>query len=242
MKLEADALYVQLRDLVATMPDLARDWAKPEGQKWLGRAAALVEAQGNRADILFLTTATNSLGSTLHQGNLTQIIAIVHRALARAELAAPAGLQGQFIAAGESLSALAAVAKVLARSTRELLIVDAYADSTLFTDFAVTAPAGVLVRVLSVDREARKAELTPVVERWRQQYAGIRPIEVRLTQGASLHDRLIMIDRREAWVAGQSFNGMAQRSHTSILRADDDLAGLKVTAYEAIWASAVPLP
>ena len=36
-----------------------------------------------------------------------------------------------------------AVAKVLARAKKDLLLVDGYADQTIITDYAITAPEGV---------------------------------------------------------------------------------------------------
>ena len=58
---------------------------------------------------------------------------------------------------------------------------------------------------------------------------------------AVLHDRLILIDGKEAWSVGQSFNVMAQKSHTSIEQSDPELAAMKIQAYEAIWTTALPL-
>ena len=64
---------------------------------------------------------------------------------------------------------------------------------------------------------------------------------MRVAPAASLHDRIILVDGAEAWIAGQSFNGMAQRAHTSVVQTDAELATRKVEAYGAIWDSATPL-
>ena len=40
---------------------------------------------------------------------------------------------------------------------------------------------------------------------------------------------------------GQSFNGLVQRAHSSIMRADDELPAQKLAAYGTIWDAAVPL-
>jgi hypothetical protein len=50
-----------------------------------------------------------------------------------------------------------------------------------------------------------------------------------------------MVDGKTAWVLGQSFNKLAERAHTSLVRMSPDAAVLKIDAYEAMWASAVPL-
>jgi hypothetical protein len=242
MKMDAESIYLQLGHLVATMPDLGGGgWATPEGRMWLGRAAALIGAVGNIADQVQFNVACDGLGNVLHSQNVQTIISILHRALANAELAAPAALQGQFISAGDTLSAFAVVAKVFSRAKADLLLVDVYADQTIITDFAVTAPEGVQVRILGADKESRKATLRPAVERWAQQFATSRPLSVRVAPAASLHDRLVLVDGSEVWALGQSFNGMALRAHTSIIRADPELAAQKVVAYGAIWDAAVPL-
>jgi hypothetical protein len=135
------------------------------------------------------------------------------RALARAELEAPASAHGSFIFAGDELDAYAAVAKVLERAKKDILMVDRYADHIIITDFAVTAPEGVPVRILGGNKEARKQTSRPAVERWAQQHGAVRPLEVRVIRETKLHDRLIVIDGVEAWSPHQSFNGMAKYVH-----------------------------
>jgi hypothetical protein len=242
MTTDPETLYLQLRRLVATMPDLAGAPITPELRQWLGRAAALVEVAGDVLDASKLRTSADSLDSHLLRGtHANAIVSILHRVLARAELKAPASAQGSFIAAGDTLNAFAAVAKVLERAKKDILMVDAYADQTIITGFAVTAPDGVTLRILGADRETRKMTLRPAVANWVQQFGPSRPIEVRVAPQADLHDRLILIDGAEAWSAGQSFNGMAQKSHTSIEQSDPELAAMKIQAYEAIWNRAQPL-
>ena len=235
-----EALYLQLRRLVATMPNLADDPITSEMSQWLGRAAVLVEASGDGMDALKLRTAADNLNSAIRTRNAGTIVSVVHRALARAEATAPASAQGAFIAAGDTLNAFAAVAKVLARAKRDILMVDAYADQTIVTDFAVTAPESVCVRILGANKEARKQAMRPAVERWCRQFPG-RVLTVHVASQSVLHGRLFLIDATEAWSAHQSFNGMAQSSHTSIELSNPDLAAMKIQAYEKIWADAQPL-
>lgn len=243
MPLNPESLYLQLRRLVASMPDLHNAPITPEMSQWLGRAAVLLEESGNLYDAITVKAAADTLGDerlSTRAPRANTIVSVVHRALARAEMNAPASAQGAFIAAGDTLNAFAAVSKVLARAKKDILMVDAYADQTIITDFAVTAPEHVAVRILGANKEARKQSMRPAAERWAQQFAG-RPLAVRVAPQASLHDRLILIDGTEAWSAHQSFNAMAQSSHTSIEQSDPELAAMKIQAYEAIWDSAAPL-
>ena len=105
MSLTPEALYLQLGSLVAEMPDLANGPITPEVNRWLGRAITLVEATG--ADTAALKTAVQFLAiPDVREFNAQGIAATVHAALAKAELEAPAAVQGSFIAAGHTFDAL----------------------------------------------------------------------------------------------------------------------------------------
>ncbi|MDO3558274.1 hypothetical protein [Ralstonia pseudosolanacearum] len=241
MSLDPESLYVHLGRLVETMPDLTGPGPiSAEAHQWLGRAAALVEASGDVADHVTFKVAAQNLESPLRATNAQAIAAIAHRALARAELKAPAAAQGAFIAVGESFSAVAAVSKVLATARQTVLVVDPYADAKALTDFAVLAPEGVQIRILS-DAGTVKPSLKPAAESWAKQYNSARPLEIRLAPARSLHDRMITVDDAQAWTLTQSLKDFAARSPASIVRVDAETAGLKIGAYAAIWQGATAL-
>lgn len=241
MKIDPETLYHQLKNLLATVPDLGGSgWTTIEARQWLGRASALVEADGNLAEIAHFVVATNSLGTVTHASHVQTILSILYRAWARAELAAPAAVHGSFIPVGAAFSALAAVSKILGTAKRSVMIVDPYADANLLTEFAILAPEGTQVHVLA-DQEHHKPGLKPAAESWSRQYSSTRPLEVRLSSARSLHDRLILVDGSDAWTVGQSFNALAKRAPTSLVRADSDTSQMKVEAYLQTWASAAPL-
>lgn len=243
MKIDPAALYLQLANLIETMPDLdAGRPYPPETMQWLGRAEALVRASGDASATVAFHHKAQTLGdAVLGRGNAHAIRALLYGALAQAELSAPAAAQGTFIAAGDTFTAFAAVAKVFQRAKRQLLLVDKWAEPSILTDFAVTAPEGVEVRILTALKEARRVLLRPAVERWQAQFASARPIVVRMAQPALLHDRLILVDETEAWVLQQSFNHLAEATHTSISRTDAELAAAKAEAYSVLWDGAEPL-
>lgn len=241
MNLDPEALYHQLGHLVANMPDLrVEDYSSPANLLWLGRATVLVEAASGLAEKVQIAAASELLSNRALRKDAVQTISvIVFRALAKAELSAPATAQGSFIPVGEAFSALSAVSKVLGTATQSIMIVDPYADANLLTDFAVLAREGVQIFALA-DQAHHKPGLAPAAASWAQQYTK-RPLEVRLAPARSLHDRLIIVDDREAWTLGQSFNALAKRAPTSLVRADQETAKMKVDAYRQIWASASPL-
>ena len=241
MSLTPEELYLQLGSLVQQMPDLAAGPITNDVNRWLGRATVLVEMTGDLANTATLKVASQNLNSAIRASNAQTIGAIVHTALAKAELAAPAQVQGSFIAAGHVLDAFAAVGKVLRTAATSVMMVDPYADETVVTDYAVLAPEDNMeVRILA-DAGRYKGTLKPAAERWVKQFGKTRPLEVRLSPAGTLHDRLVIVDEATAWVLGQSFNKLAERSHTSLVRMDPESGSLKVGAFSALWQSANPL-
>lgn len=93
------------------------------------------------------------------------IYACVERARAFVEVRLPAGVTGAYIPVGATLDALVAVKKVLAVAQADVIIIDPYMDETALSDFAVTAPENIPIRVLA-DRASRKADLPPAVQRF----------------------------------------------------------------------------
>lgn len=238
---------INARSNLTAARQLDRGHARPQGRPdtrniSLGRSTglALIEA-GKLVDtagiVFFKVSSQNLFTASLRDGNASTILAIAHQALARAELHAPAELQGAFIAAGHAFDAFAAVGKALGTATGDVFVVDPYADAKVLTDYAVLATDSVSVRVLAGATYSNS--LKPAAQNWRQQMK--QPLDVRLSAPGSLHDRLILIDGKTAFVLGQSFKDMASRSHTSLVRMPPDAGKLKIEAYELMWSSAAPL-
>lgn len=245
MPFEPDRLYHELGYLIAAMPDMTTNqWQTPEGQRWLGRGSALLEQSGNHLDAAEYNVAVQGLSSNPfvpgHIDAVQRMTTILYRALARAELQASPSSSGAFIPVGETFSAFAALSRILREARNIVMFVDPYADANLLTDFAVLVPEGVSVRVLA-DAGSNKAAFPPAVRHWVQQYASVRPLEARLAPQRSLHDRLIIIDERETWSLGQSFNALAARAPTSLIRADAETANLKIQAHNQAWQTASPI-
>lgn len=161
----------------------------------------------------------------------------MNRALAKLELQLPASARGAFVNVGSNFDAIAAFAKVLAAAHEDVVIVDPYMDEKALTEFAVLAPEGVSVRLLT-DSSSMKASVELMAKKWIEQYASARPLALRATNPRTLHDRLLLIDGTDAWILTQSLKDFAQRSPASLQRTDPDTAKMKIDAYEGIWAGA----
>ena len=214
----------------------------PETDKWFGRAYALVRAVNLVDAVQFglAVTKTKSYHTKIHDDGCNEIRDIIYRNLAVAELDAPASAQGAFVPAGNASDAFAGIGKVLGAAKRDLLIVDPYMDEKTLTDFAPLALENVSLRLLT-DQQTHKPGLRVAAERWHAQHSAKRPLFVRLAPLRTLHDRLIMVDGERVWILTQSLNAFASRAPASIVRVDGDAASLKIDAYEAMWAAAIPL-
>ena len=151
-----EALYMQLGRLIAEMPNfvISRQLT-PDKQLWLGRAVALIEAAGStlgrhRVDGRRQTTRRPPRRNTAPP--LDRITQLLYRALAQAELKAPAAAQVAFVPAGNVLDAFAMVGKILGEAEGDVLIVDRYANNKVLTDFAVLAPDNVTMRLLTTEQ------------------------------------------------------------------------------------------
>jgi len=234
-------LYLRLGRLLESMPTTAtsKDLRANEFSLWLGRGYVLVEETLGSAEALkFRVTCDQLFGEFTAQGALISLKQSLYRALAVSEAKAPTAMSGTFVPAGSQFDALAALGKVFREAKSDILIVDPYLDEVVLTDFAPLVPEGVALRLLA-DVFYVKPSLAPAVARWVGQYAQSRPLEARLTPPKALHDRAVFVDHQTVWTLTQSFRSFAVRSPAVIVRADD-IAPLKLAAYEALWQVAVP--
>jgi hypothetical protein len=250
LKMDPQALYVQIGRLIEAMPDLAEVKLTSSTQQWFGRAYALVDASGELVAAIELKTAIATLeqnagfdtptASGRRVGAARTVGTLLHRVLALLELQVPAAAQGAFIPAGNAFDAMAAMSKVLGGAKANLMIVDPYMDEKALTDFALLAPEGVSLCLLA-DRAGHKATLAPAAQRWITQYGNDRPLEVRLGLARALHDRLIIVDHAVAWDLTQSLNAFAVRAPASIIRHDGEAAVMKIEYYKDVWQAAEPI-
>jgi hypothetical protein len=239
MLVTPQARYFQLGGLLAEMPNLVSGPITPEINQWTMRAVELIEHTGALADSIQLAVAIKNLHGALRARNAQVIVSILHRALAAAELDAPPEWRGAFLVADNAFDAFAAVRKVLRMAKADVLLVDPNADAKALTDCAVLASDRVIVRLLA-DQADHGMSLGSAASHWAQEF-GRRPLSVRLAMAGAIQDTLIVIDRATVWALGQSFNQLARRAHTSLVRIPPEAAAHMIAAYTAIWETAEPL-
>ena len=249
-RMESEALYAQLGRIIEGAPNLktlppgARPGTIPpltaDQMLWLGRAEALItEVFGYPVTVGFL-----QIWRQLDEDRsrvADEVMKHLYRALAAIEMELPTPATGAFIPAGNTFDALKAVKRVFEGARADILIVDPYLDEKILTEYALLAPSGILLRLLT-DVGSHKPSLIPAITHFKKQYGNDRPLEVRGAAAKSLHDRMVAIDGRRIWTVGQSFNALAARAPTSFVEVDQETATLKMEAYKAIWQSAAPIP
>jgi hypothetical protein len=89
---------------------------------WFAEAILLVEQLEEVTDFVTIRSVADRLGTVRSMETDEQsVAAIMYRALKRAEMLAPAGIQGNYIPAGQTFDAFAAVGKVLSRAKSHVL-------------------------------------------------------------------------------------------------------------------------
>jgi hypothetical protein len=231
-KLAAEELYRRIGRLFESMPNL--EVVSPlsgEQMQWFARATALVEASGDSSAGTNMRMATGDLLTANAVQASQKALMILYKVFADAELQAPPGVQGTFIPVGKFFDAFSALTGILRSAKTDVLVVDPYMDESFLTDFAGSIPNGVALRIMS-DKEHVKPPFKTAATRWMQQNPGA--LQARLAPRRTLHDRAIFIDAKAAWTLTQSIKDFVKRSPAEIVRVDD-IAPLKIAAYEDIW-------
>jgi hypothetical protein len=240
MLLTPEKLYFELGRLIGRMPELGSGPVKPETQRWLQSAIALVGSSGSLADALQLAAACENLDGPLRARNVETITNILHRALAKAELSAPPDVQGSVILVGGDFDAYMAVRQLLGSATADALLVEPDAASKVLADYATLAPEMVAVRILA-DEAQYKPSLIKGVQRWEQRFGRRRSLMVRLTRANTLHERLMLLDRASGWVLGMPLSSLATQTRTTLIRMRPEEQAHKIAVYAEIWEEAEPL-
>lgn len=234
----AEALYAQLKELADSEPNFGE--ATVELARWLGRLHDVVERAGARFELIGLKVASDNLVGFSNDRNAQIIRNILYRVLAKVERELPEAAQGGFIAAGDVFDALAVMGAALEKAQGRVLFVDPYMGPEALMKYALMVPEGVQIDLLGGKGKV-KAGLLPASQEWTEQHGGKRPLRVRVVDPALLHDRLLLVDDREAWDISQSLNALAKRSPATISKSKPEQAAMKIEAYVPLFDTAEPL-
>ncbi len=230
--------YSELGGLLATAPDLSVAQLAPAALTWVGRVNALLLEMGETllaAEFKF--AFDRRLGTQLDSpvSMAEKMRTPMYLALGIAERTAPVTSRGAYIPVGSAHDALIAISAVLGNAAKDVFIIDPYMSQVVLNDFALSLGEGVSLRLMSGHKKTFP-DLEPALRAWRQQRT-TRPVEVRIAQQATLHDRVIIIDGN-AWSLSQSFNALAKRSPATLQPFDPEIGFLKCAYYEDVYTAA----
>lgn len=238
-KLTPQALRAQLAILVDEMPDWRSGKLTPSISRWVGKASAIVTHAGDLSDQVKFKAASGHLSDLMFTMNGQTMEAVVHHVLAMLEIEAADTPEGIFIPSGAPFDALVAVGRILEVAKKTVRLVDAYGDEAVMNKIVPMVGEGIAVQLLTKNK--CRPQIEPLAKAWRDQYGKDRPLEVMLVDNSRLHDRYIIIDGRDAWKLGQSFNQLAEKSATTITREPTEVERQVLAEWDGLWAKGTPV-
>jgi hypothetical protein len=201
--------------------------------EWLGKTHALLKRW--RADEAgMFKVAAGFLGTELtREGNVVQLLGILHRALADLQLDTPSK-PDQVFGPGAVYDFFKALKDVFSSASKTVMVVDPYLDDQVFDTYMLGINSSIDVKLLTTKTGG---QFKPALDRYQAQHSQM--IQVRQTK--AIHDRVVMIDGRSCWVLGQSINNAAKSKPTYIAPLSLDTAGEKIRTYRGIWDESEPV-
>lgn len=239
--LSPEHLLALLEETIRDTPTFAYNEPLSDAElRWLGSAEAIIEAAGSMSALMDFRVARQNLNSYSHSRH--GLLLPLHASYSRVELSVPTSARGAFIPAGDTWNGYAALVKVIQNPCDDLLIVDPYLNSDVFIDFLPLSAARMGVRCLTTKRSENHPGLLAAAGKWAgDALAESKPVEVRYAPPSALHDRLIIVDEKAAWLISQSIKDIAKRSPASVSRAETELGHLKSECYNNLWKLSLPI-
>jgi hypothetical protein len=128
---------------------------------------------------------------------------------------------------GEEYAVYRDLSTIVADAVKEVLIVDAYLDETIFNLYVDKIIPSVKVRILS-------NKIGSNVEAVARMFASGRSLE--LSSSTAIHDRLLFVDDR-GWVIGQSIKDAARTKPTYLIELQEPALSALRAAHESSWSS-----
>ena len=239
MGIPAEQCAALLRDALSNRP--TDPWSD-ESAAWFADVAGIITAYDTTAGLPFQmliarVTDRNSGIMSPVSANMTmnaqsEFAARARSLLTQIQLATNTFTTRQ-LGAGGVHDYFEEIRLLIAAAGQDVLFIDPYIDATFVTRYLPQIPQAVVVRLLTAERQA--AALRQSLNLYQQQYGSAA--ELRVLPDRSLHDRHLIIDRRDVYQSGASFKDGARNAPTSINQIVDVAADL-IRAHEANWTGA----
>jgi hypothetical protein len=224
------ALLAELRALADAAPSFD-GWnpSSPLHQGWLGKVHALL-AKWNQEEANTFRSAWDVLGVELLRANsLVKVFGILHRAIADLELQVPS-VGGGTSGPGAIYDFTKVLRELLASAAESVLIVDPTLDEQVFAGYLSSVQPQVAIRLLVREKtEALKSALDAFV--------APKNMKAEIRAGEGVHDRIICIDGRSCWVAGQPIKVTVRTKQSYLAPLAVEVGELKMKYYEGVWGA-----
>jgi len=225
-------LLHNFRELASEVPDFGTDAAgRVAAARWLGRAVELVRvADKNAADsIAHHAFRAGDTNAHVRQWAVNGAVLTFHSVLAKLELQVSADPSGsEMFGPGAVYDFARALRSVVQGAESTVLLIDPYLDQGIF-DLLGDLFKNVHTKLLC--RQMAAGALVQLAGSFVTQHG----TKVEIRSSADLHDRVIAVDARTCWVAGQSFKDAAKSKATYLAPLEPAVSLEKIRHYDNVW-------
>lgn len=228
-------LLAELEALVSSLPPRSTiRHETPENHEWFGRLSAMINAwdYGQGVKLALYMSEFRNINAQISAKAFRHIMDLLYQAKADLMLKTNTS-PTQLVRQGEVFHYFDAVRRVIEQATSDLLFVDPYLDADFVSRYLPQAPDGVSVRLLT---QHKPQAVVAAVQAYAAQHGRSASVRVR----TDMHDRFVIVDRRDVHWSGASFKDGARKSDTVFSQVRDGAAPLR-DLYEQAWSTATVL-
>lgn len=119
---------------------------------------------------------------------------------------------------------------IISNVQKEVVIVDPYFSGEAFDAYLATSPSGISINILS---QKYMDDIKHYADKHAQQFK----TDIELRKSKEIHDRLLIIDRTDCWIIGNSIKDAARKA-TYLIPLSPPIAASKIEIYGQIWGRA----
>lgn len=208
--------------------------------EWRGRAVAVIE---NMPGILTYSGFKLDLEHACDRSQLTpdagkyhSVIATIYQA--RAQLLFECrGAATTIVEQGKHLDYFKGIRDIILLAKSEIFFVDPYLEAEFVSQYLTSVPAGTAIRLMASKNKQTKgwASLVPALQSFKKQYGN----SIELRQSENIHDRFIIINKKDCYSSGGSFKDGPKNAASVIVQLLDPAQNV-IACYENEWSSAQP--
>ncbi len=228
-------ILLKLVELYEHVPDFGEGPIKSMSKErhWLSSAGALLKRISIRHNDEYedsMSSLSLSCDSTSHGSAIDLILGqigdVIEELKLDLELDGRSEI-GSVYEPGEVYRFYADLKAIISGAQFGIDIVDPYFNGDAFDDYLSSAQKKISIRILA-DRYTD--EISKYVSKHIEQFQS----KIELRKSREIHDRLLIIDKSDCWIVGQSFKDAAKKT-TYLIPLPKAISKLKINIYSEIW-------